>query len=439
MTAPAGSEAQFGYRFASALTSFGESIWQGPVNKFLRFISMEGMNADYQFTPVDNMDPSNQTLTGDATQGAVTPKLSLNPDVNSISPILAHHCGKDPVITTPAGATNARQWVLTPWEYGDAAPASHIDSLILEHYDGQECGLVEGARLQDLTIKGAQGKNIIVDLGFVACSDTYESDATQLAVGTYTGKPILLGQRAASLAGLPLKVKVTAAAAGGNDGTVKITVGAYAGATTIPIFFNKRIRVQLDDGSYGGVNREQDLWILFPSTSPATTLALDDEWSFSDTRTPATPSYSALSVLKGTGVAITVGGVEYLFQDFALKISLPRKANYVLGRMFPIGVDKDGKWSLSIDLNRHRSDTDFVQRLRRMQSFTARVEMFGAPIEANIFAKWQVDVNGKVSSIQRGVTNPNTQQEKLVIMGERSGSTDIVTHTVINSLAALAA
>jgi len=437
MSAPIGSEAQFGYKFSTRLTSFGEDIWQGPVNKFNRFISLDGMNAQYTFEPVGNMDPSGQSLGGDITQGAVNPKLTFNPDVNSIVPFVAHQCGKDPTITTPAGGTDSRQFVMVPFEYGDSTPAAFMDSMILEGYDGQECGLVEGARLQDLGVKLDQGKNVVAELGFVACSDTYESDATQLAIGTYTGKPILLGHRSASIAGQTLKCKITVVAGGGYDGTIKFTVASYAGSTTIPFNFDKRQRVVLDTGVSGGVSRDQDLWFCIPSTSPASAVAVNDEWSFIDSRTPATASFSTRSRLKSGGIEITVGGTEYFFHSGEVKITRPRKANFVMGRMHAISVQKAGKWAVSLSLDRDRDDTDFVKRLRRAQTFSAVVKMYGLPIEGSILELWQIAINGKVSNVQRGVANENTLQEKIEIMAERSGSTDIVTHTVVCSLTSL--
>jgi hypothetical protein len=399
------------------------------VNEFARFISMDGMNAQYGFEPVGNMDPSNQTIGGDPSSATVNPKLVFNPDVNTIVPFLVHQCGKEAAITTPAGGTLSRQHVIVPFEYGDTAPTTYRDSMILEGYDGQECGLVEGARLQDLGVKFDMGKNIIAELGFAACSDTYESDATQLAIGTYTGKPIIKGQRSLALAGVLLKVKATAT---GTNGTVKWTgAGAYAGSTVTAILFDKWYRLVLDDGTPAGVSRDQDLWFCFPSTATPSALAVNDEWSFTDTRTPATPSYSALSILRSGGAELSVGGSEFFVHSGEVKITRPRKPNQVVGRMNPLSVQKGGKWGVTVSLNRDRDDTDFVKRLRRAQSFAMAIKMYGLPLEGNILAMWQIGLNCKVSDVKRGVSSENTLQETIEIMGERSGSTDIVTHTVV--------
>jgi hypothetical protein len=137
-------------------------------NKFFRFDSMSGLVATQPLEEIDNMDPSNQTLRGEPGYASIMPKFSLNPDTNVMSPLLAHMCRKDPTITTPSGGTTARQWVMTPWEYGDTAPASFIDEIVGEGSDNDGYPiLVDGMRLQDLGIKISGGKPVKVDLGFV--------------------------------------------------------------------------------------------------------------------------------------------------------------------------------------------------------------------------------------------------------------------------------
>jgi hypothetical protein len=129
MAAPSGSQSQFGYRFSTRVDTHGQSIWTPVPNKFFRFDSMSGLVATQPLEEIDNMDPSNQTLRGEPGYASIMPKFSLNPDTNVMSPLLAHMCRKDPTITTPSGGTTARQWVMTPWEYGDTAPASFIDEI----------------------------------------------------------------------------------------------------------------------------------------------------------------------------------------------------------------------------------------------------------------------------------------------------------------------
>ncbi len=438
MSTPSGSEAQAGYRFATGLTALGQSIWQGAVNKFIRFISMSGTHSKRTVTPVQNMDPANQELSGSTTQAALSPKFTLNPDVNSIAPLLVHHCGSDPVITTPAGGTTSRQWVIAPFKRGDTAPAAHIDSISIEAYDGQTTVLDEGVRLQDVGIKIDQGKFVVVDLGFLACSDTFTSDATQVTLaGAYSGKPIIKGQWGASTA-TPIKVKATAAASGGNNGTVKVTTGSYAGSTTMTIVFGTWQRIVLDDGSRAGINRDDDLWILFPATSPATTLTVNDEWSFASTRTPASPSYSSREALRAGGLEITFGGVVYYVRSADVKLTRPRKANFVAGLLSAKDIQGNGKWRATITLDRDREDTVFLMALIRSNAVAVAVKMYGLPIEGAIDELWQIDFpNVKVADDQRDVATENALPEKIELVAHRAGSTDIFTHTLVNTLTAL--
>ncbi len=442
MAAPAGSEAQFGYRYSKGVDAFGRDVFVDVANKFIRFISMSGLVAVRKLVTTDNMDPSNQTLQGVPVEAVVAPKLKFQPDTNSISPLLAHHCSvpQSSYITTPSGGVNSRQWVLVPFETGDTPSSTYIDSLIMEGTDNDGYPVrVDGARMSDLSIKIANGKIVDVECDFLACRDTYTSKATQLFINTYTGVPIIVGHWNQSLAASTLKVKVTAAAGGGFDGTVKWTTAAYAGSTTIQIKFDTWYRLVLDDGTRLGVSRDNDLFFCFPS-SGATALTAGgtpDEWSFASQRVLASASYSTLNLLNSASVELVANGTTYFFHDADIKISRPRKANMV-NQMYALTVQKNGPWAATITINRDRDDRDFLKKLIDAGLFAVTVKMYGNVIEGTIEQLWQIDFpNVQVSNVTRDVTTPNTLQEKVDLVARRVSTSDIFTHTLINTLTAL--
>lgn len=440
MPAPSGSESQLGYSFATGVDSYGQDIWTNPVTKFTRIKNAAGFIADQTLERVENMDPSNQTLQGVPTKRLISPKFSHNPDANTVMPLLSHYLSKNPTISTPSGGASSRQWIMTPFEYGDAANATYVDSLVMELSDNDGFPvLVHGARAQDLGIKIDSGKLQSVDWGFLACSDSYTSAATQvtLGAGAYSGKPLVRGHWNQAYSAATLGVRVTAIAGGGFNGTVKWTRdGSYAGTTATPIVFGQWYRLVLNDGTRMGASRENDLWFCFP-TATGTLTALD-EWSFTSARTLATASYSTLTPLQAAAVEITVGGSVVYVNSAELKFSRPRKHNEVVGLIHPLTVQKNGDWMASLSIDRDRNDRDFLKKLISAESFAVAVKMYGNIIEGSIEQLWQIDLpNCQVSKRQGDITTKNTLQEKVDIIAFRSGSTDLFTHTLVGTLTAL--
>jgi hypothetical protein len=441
MPAPAGSEGQIGWTYSTRLDNFGQDVFNPIVNNFLRFKSMAGVVAKRTMVTTGNMDPTNQDLQGVPADAIIAPKFGLDPDTNSISRWLAHWLSKAPTITIPTGGTNTRQWVMTPFKVGDTPSATFIDTLTMEGSDNDGYPiLIDGARMQEVEVKIANGKIIDCNFGLLACHDTYTSNANLLAVGTYTGKPLIRGHWNQALAGSTLKLKVTAVAGGGFDGTVKCTTAAYAGATTTQIKFDTWYRVILDDGTRLGINRADDLWFCYPS-SGATVLAIADEFSFTSQRTLATPSFSTLDTLQSSVVELTAAGTTYYIHTADIKMTRPRKANFVNSK-YALTIQKNGPYVATIAIGRDRDDRDFLKKLIDAGLFPVTLKMWGNPIEtpANgpIDQLWQIDFpNCQVADVNRDVTTPNTLQETIVISPRRVGSQDIYTHTLINTLAAL--
>jgi hypothetical protein len=436
MPAPSGTDSQLGYAFEQA-----ENIWVPPVNKFLRVKGYSGFVAKRGYERVSNMDSSGQTLKGIPLSALINPKIDVEPDVDAISPLLAHLCGKAPSISTLN--TTAKQWLLTPREFSESAPATWQDSIFCEASDGDgKPVLVSGVRLTDFDMKIQNGKIVTCSLSFLGCFDTYESDlAEETTPGAYTGVPIIRGHRGSTFTG-EMKVKVSAAAGSGYVGKVKFThdVTAY-GSTEVTIAeFDKWYRCAMSsDGSRMGVSRAEDLWICFPSTDPATVLTVNDEWSWTATRTLPTASYSTLDPLTAAGVSITIDGTEKYFHDADLKISAPKKTNLAIGSKYAVGVQKNGPVTAMVSLNRDRDDRDFLTKLIRGTSAAVVIDCYGNPIGSTGYderLKFNMP-NSQVSDAQRDVNTPNTLQEKIDLMPFRSGSTDIFDLTIVNTLSAL--
>lgn len=439
MAANSGSEAQFGWDYGIRASDFGESIRQGPVTKFFRFKSMSGVVPKRSYAQVENMDPSNQKLKQTPVKAEIAPKFQLQPDVNSIQRLIAHFCDTEPTITTPSGGTTARQWVSNPREYGDAANTTYISRLFGEASDGDGFPvLVDNLALQEIALKIEANKIVDATLSFLGCRDTYTSDATQvlLGAGAYSRKPIIRGHWDQSLVASTLKVRVTAAAGSGNNGTVKWSTAAFAGSTTQVIQFDKWYKITLDDGTRIGVSRFEDLEFCFPSGTG--TLTVNDEWSFTSSRTLATSSYSTLDPLIAAGLELTVAGSTEYVKSAEIKLFRGLSVNYIAGSKYGLSVQDAGSYGASISFDRDRDNRDYLKRIISGEAFAVVAKLYGNRIETTIDEFLQISLpNMQVTDNPRDVTTPNTLPEKIEAMAHRSGSTDIFTITSVGTLTAL--
>ena len=439
MAANSGSESQFGWGYGIRASSFGEAIRQGPVTNFFRFKSMSGVFAKRGYAQVENMDPSNQKLKQTPVKAEIMPKFAMQPDVNSLQRLISHFCDKEPTISTPSGGTSSRQWVNTPREYGDAANATYISRLFGEASDGDGYPvLIDNMALQELSLKIEANKIVDATLAFMACRDTFTSDATQLVlgVGAYTRKPIIRGHWAQANVASTLKVKVTAVAGGGFDGTVKWTTAAYAGTTTRQIVFDTWYKLQLDDGLRLGVGPFEDVEFCFPSG--AGTLTANDEWSFTSARTLATPSYSTLDPLIAAGLELTVASATQYVRSAEIKLFRGLSVYFPAGSKYGLAVQKAGDYGATISFDRDRDDRDYLKRIISGEAFAVVAKLYGNRIEANIDEFLQISLpNMQVTDDQRDVTTANTLPEKIEASAHRSGSTDIFTVTSVGTLTAL--
>jgi hypothetical protein len=419
MSAPQGTDLQIGWGFEKQ-----DNVWTA-INNFFRAKSATGLTAKRTYDYVANMDPSNQKLGGVPVKAEIAPKFDFNPDVDSIVKILAHFCRKYAI----TDLTGAYRWAMSPWVKGDADPASYIDSLAFEATDGDGYPVLSsGNRLSEIALTIAANKLQAMQLSFMGCFESFTDDATGSGA-TYTGKPIVRGNWGAAAG--PLKIKCTAVAGGGFDGTVKCTTATYAGSTTIPIKFDIWYRVILDDASRLGVNRYNDLWFCFPS-SGATALAVNDEFTFANARTLATASFSAKNPLQAAGVDLSVGGVLYPVHNCGVKLMAPKQGNFTNGSFYSQTTQRNGPYAIEITIDRDREDRTFLQKLISGANVAAYVEMFGDPIGATAFdERWKINVPAmQVTDDNRDVSTANTLPEKITLMGLRSGTTNIFDMTV---------
>ncbi|HSY50398.1 MAG TPA: hypothetical protein VLC46_16420 [Thermoanaerobaculia bacterium] len=225
--APQGSDLQVGARFDR-----GHFVPGAVMNLFRRVQSITGHVAKRPRERRQNMDPSGQTLGGVNVRADIQPKITWDPDVDTLVPLRAHHCGL--YSFGGAIATGVYPLTLRPKEPTDAAPGFYVDSMDFEidDGDGYPLALFEAA-MQDLEIKVVDGKITSVTESWMACLDTYVSEASTLkTAGTYTAKPTLIGHFNPTLVGnVPLRAKATAGAGAGYDLQAKFALARTVSGT----------------------------------------------------------------------------------------------------------------------------------------------------------------------------------------------------------------
>lgn len=136
------------------------------------------------------------------------------------------------VAATTSGAGKAFTFAsvtVFPWSFHprlptETAPATFVDSMDYEITDGDGYPVMDyEAQQQDLEIKISDGKIQEISETWMACYDTYASDATLVkAVSAYSAKPAIYGHfSTANALLLPLRIKITSVAGTGFDGKFK--------------------------------------------------------------------------------------------------------------------------------------------------------------------------------------------------------------------------
>ncbi len=283
-------------------------------------------------------------------------------------------------IATPVAGV--KDWTFHPRELGEAPPA-YVGTVDMELTDGGDPVLYTGVTQSDLEIKIENRKIVGVSEMFAGCIASYTSAATAVAA-TYTGKPVVVGIWGKDSVS-PIKVKVEAVAGGGNDGYIRVTHGAtaYAGSN-IPIKFDSYTPMKFGAGTWAGVDRNNNLWIMFPSGAGA--LAVGDEFTFTNTRTLSLPSYSGRDPLSASSFTLGIDGTEYGgtpnkpgFGSATVKISFPKEPN-TNGGVWAHNQHRKDDPTLSIKVSRDRDDQLLLQKALRAEKLAVVVNLYGNPI-----------------------------------------------------------
>lgn len=412
-------------------------------NQFQRCKGITGYVADRPRERNENMDPSGQTQLGvNVAAKFAGLKIDYQPNVLSIVPRRVHHVGSYS-IGAPLAA-GVYPWTLAPAEAGASPMPVYVDSLDMEVKDGDGYPVkIHEMRQQEIDIKIAAGKIQNVSESWLACLDTYASDATVEAVGAYTGWPELIGHlSAATLAGLPVNVKVTALAGTGFNGKVKVDLGAAPDYTDaeFPIVFDVWTRV----APRIGLSRFDDVFILFPSGEG--TLAIGDEFTFTSPRVPLTPEYSTLNSLHSAGLELVLDGVTYGgipgqpgFDAVDLKLVRPFVANDTTGSKYAQGILKNGPWAVTASLDRKRMDRTMLEHMIRADSVAAVISMYGDPFGVTGFDElWRFTLPVCEVKTQRDVSTPLSLPEKIDLEAARGPSGNaIFTEYILSPLSDL--
>ncbi|MFZ2490725.1 MAG: hypothetical protein WA208_04490, partial [Thermoanaerobaculia bacterium] len=177
--------------------------------------------------------------------------------------------------------------------------------------------------------------------------------------------------------------------------------------------------------------------ICFPATTPASALAIGDEWAFDPARPGiGSPVYSTLDPLNRAGVELLVGGAVFHFNDFELKLTKPLSADFT--GLYSRANKKNGPWGVSLSIDRARDDRTFLKHFLRGGSVSVKLGLYGNPIASGFdeLAEWTM-ANCQVANVLRDVGTPNGLPEKIDLLAFRSGSTDIVSFLSYNTLAAM--
>lgn len=416
---PQGTDLQFSARFCRKHFVPGAIF-----NQFQRLKSITGYTADRPRERNENMDPSGQTQLGvNVAAKFAGLKLDYQPNVLSIVPRRVHHVGSYS-IGAPLAA-GVYPWTLAPAEPGDSPMPVYVDSMDMEVSDGDGYPvMIHEMRQQEIDIKIAGGKIQNVSESWLACLDTYASEATVVGVDSYTGWPALIGHfSAATLADLPVNVKVTALAGVGFNGKVKVELGdtpTYPDAE-FPIVFDVWTRV----APRVGLSRFDDVFILFPSGEGA--LAVDDEFTFTSPRVPAEPQYSTLGSLHSAGLEVVLDGVTYGgipgqpgFDAVDLKLVRPFVANDTTGSKYAQGILKNGPWAVTASLDRKRMDRTMLEHMIRADSAAAIISMYGDPFGTTGFDQlWRFTLPVCEVKTQRDVSTPLSLPEKIDLEAAR--------------------
>ena len=432
MTTPLGSNLQVGFGRETA----DQQPSVGGITKFIRMKGVSGVHAKRPYERSASLDPEGQTVKGVNALATIARKYDFEPKADDVVWILSHLHGYHAAIVD---LTGAYRWSIRPIETADSAP-SYLSSFCSEiSVDDSYPILAMGERFTDLDLSIAANKILGCSVSSMGCVDSYYDVANfSTDGGTYTSLPTLYGHPSSAASAYTIKAKCTTPGALNGTAKVKFTHDAIAyGATEYAVTAGVPIRVKDAAGARMGIDRFEDLWIVFPAGG---TLSANDEFEFAAARTAATASYSTEDVLTAAGVEVTIGGTVYYFTGITAKIGRPHKAYQVAGTKYARTIQPNGRWAVSLSFDRDAEDRNLLLKLIRAEAFAVNIFMYGRAIGATAYDyMWKIACpNVQVTDDVRDVANENALPEKITCEAFRSGSSAIVTHTVENAIAALA-
>lgn len=399
-----------------------------------------------------NQHPSQEELEGSRVKIDLGGSLDRLPDADSIVRLLTHLEGWAD-ITTPAGATAARQWEIRKMITGDAALARYINSLYLLAYRDDEFEeMLLGGKIDKMNLKIE--KNKLLDLSFGATfSHQTHLDDPSVAGGispTYDGQLVFRGNTSDELGG---NIKIKATVAGQLDGTgqVECTIGAtaYGGATRrIAVTAGVWYDFMKADGSFEAADWPAErLQFMFTAGSggagdPTNAFVVDQEWTAVQKRGKTTVVVPSSKPLSGAGAFLTVDGDDIEVEGCAIERIVPRLAYFTTGSGFASRVIDNGKRKAMISFDRMYLDRTLLRHLKKASKIAFKAKMYGDLIEAGFYNLWQIDAGFCKfrDAGTDGISGPDALKEKPALYAtyDEDTGTPAIVHTVTCSTTTLA-
>lgn len=395
------------------------------LNRSIRNKGVTGFLAERVAEPNENFDSTGEPLVGSVQKVDFKSKIELNPDVDTLAPLIAHHGGF--YAFAAALAVDVNPLTVRARVPGDAANAKRVDSFALELDPGNGKALLgTGCRVTDFEEKIAASKIVSQSLSIMGCYDT-RMGVSQLAIaGTYLGTPIFLGMWGED-AVAPLAIKVTAVAGPGFVGKVKVVSGVdpYTGPEITVYAFDEIFPLgrSLPGNKMQGVQRGNDVYCVFPAAAGA--LALDQAWTVVNTRTPAIPSYSQRSILGAAAIEFEVNGKLFAYQSLDTKRSRAREQYFTGGSVYARTIleaqSGNAKWGLQLDVTRFDEDDTFLEHLVQAKTIACQVKRYGLPYAATGYEEFWGSVYDacEVTKVTRDNDKAKSLIQKVTLMPRR--------------------
>lgn len=425
MSAPQGTDIQFGYGFELAENRPAAT----PIDRFMRVASAQGISPAPVFARSRNMDPSRQRTRGRVVGWDWMPRFSVDPIADDALILALNHNGfwTDP--STELVASEAYRWVTRPLLNTDTQP-SYVDTLATEFdvNDGKPI-FASGSRITERVLR-IQGRAIQqLDVMIPGTHFTFESDVVELAVNAaWTGRVLVRGLRRSGLTG-DIHFKATKA---GGSGVAEIKMfreGETPGATVYVVTYGEWLEVFDELDARAGVSRFDKLEIMFLDASGGGSLiTLNDEWEIKATRTAASATYSTRNPLMHAGATITLDGVEYEMDSLTLTLRRARVPRNPIGSMTSTTQQENDVYEAILEYQRQADDRNIIEKLLTAVAISATIEMWGDQLSGVYDEKWKITLpNMDVSQLTRDVANAGFLPESASLEAFRSGSTSIWT------------